>query len=581
MTVKLQPKYTMLRGFFTLIVISALMLFSIISQAAVDLRVDRNSLKLGETITLTAETADSNQSLEIDTDLLSEAFHILDTRSESMRSFTNGVQSAVIRILYVLEPKRVGTLTIPSFKLGDVSTMPLEIIVEKAPVAAVGEPPVVFLEVESNIDSVYVHSQLVITVKLYYRYSLTEGNLPEPQVEHATVVKLGETSMNASRNGVSYRAVERVYAVFPERSGEIIIPEISFLGRVNKPSTQRGSLFTPMRNRGQRVRAASDALSIKVEPRPSQYPAGADWLPARQLVINSQIKTAKGGARVGEPITRVIELKAVGLLDTMFPEIEWPLMDKARVYPDTPEGISRNAGQWVTGRKVHSFAVVPEASGDLLLPEISIPWWDTIEDTLKVAIVPAEIVDVQVAIGEAADVPTAVAEITPDTDNNNPSMSEKTGPEKGWWQILAITGFSLWLLTMLLWWWGRKNGPALEETIPVQDPHKDALRAFKLACSNDLPLVAATALRQFAVHKLGIVDGLSGLEKQCRDDGFEQLAENIEALNRQLYAQIPATNSVSWNGSDLYMQFKQWLKAEATPGNKKNASNSLPPFYPE
>ncbi|MCF6226483.1 MAG: BatD family protein, partial [Xanthomonadales bacterium] len=408
MTVKPQQKHSLARGLFALLVIPMLLLVSTVSQAAVDLRVDRASVKLGETIKLVVETADINQSLDIDVSLLTEDFHIIDTRSESSRSFVNGKQSVAIRVLYVLEPKRVGTLTIPSFKLGNVSTAPLEITVEISPAAAAGEPPLVFMEVESNADSIYVHSQLVLTVKLYYRYNLTSGNLPDPQIEHATVVKLGETSINATRNGVSYRALERVYAVFPERSGEIIIPEVPFSGLINKPRVQGGSLFAQAHNQRQRVRVASEPFSIDVKPRPAQYPAGADWLPARQLVVNSQIKTAKGGARVGEPITRVIEIKAVGLLDTMFPEIQWPLMDKARVYPDTPESVSRNAGQWVTSRKVHSFAVVPETTGELLLPEISIPWWDTIEDKLKVALVPAEIVDIQPALDEPVAVPVAV-----------------------------------------------------------------------------------------------------------------------------------------------------------------------------
>ncbi|MCF6227000.1 MAG: hypothetical protein L3J22_11965, partial [Xanthomonadales bacterium] len=80
---------------------------------------------------------------------------------------------------------------------------------------------------------------------------------------------------------------------------------------------------------------------------------------------------------------------------------------------------------------------------------------------------------------------------------------------------------------------------------------------------------------------LGIVDGLSGLEKQCVKDGFEPLAENIEALNRQLYAQITETDSSNWNGSDLYQQFNLWLKAKAVSDNKKPDSESLPPFYPQ
>jgi len=566
-----------------------LVLFSITAQAAVDARIDRSSVRLGETITLVVETDDASQTLDIDTSLLTTDFHLLDTRNESMVSFTNGVQSATIRTLYVLEPKHTGSINIPGFKLGKLSTRPIEITVEDAPAAAVGEPPVVFMEVESNTDRVYVHSQLALTVRLYYRYSLTEGSLPDPQVEHATLVKLGETSMNATRNGVGYRALERVYAVFPERSGELIIPEISFLGRVNEPSKKRNSLFTPMRNRGRRVRTVSDVLKITVDPRPAQYPVATDWLPARQLLVNSQIKTAKGGARVGEPVTRVIEMKAVGLLDTMFPEISWPAMDNARVYPDAPESVSRNSGQWVTGRKIHSFAIVPENTGELLLPEISIPWWDTVADKLKYAVIPAELVDVLPALGdsivpaEPEAEPLPVQEV-PLLESNKPVSTPEYAPasqQKSWWQILAITGFTLWLLTLLLWWFIRRKPAQTVETSSFRQHQDSSLLEFKHACNKNQPLAAATALRQFVIRELDISDGLSGLEKRCRLEEFDRLALLIEALNHQLYAQGQKSGESDWDGKAFYRQFNSWLKTTAKISKARSNGNALPPFYPE
>ncbi len=579
--------YQSIRAASVIALVLWLVLFSITAQAAVDARIDRSSVRLGETITLVVETDDASQPLDIDTSLLTSDFHLLDTRNESMVSYTNGVQSATIRTLYVLEPKHTGKLSIPGFKLGKLSTRPIEIAVEDAPAAAAGEPPVVFMEVESNTDRIYVHSQLALTVRLYYRYSLTEGSLPDPRVEHASLVKLGETSMNATRNGVGYRALERVYAVFPERSGELIVPEISFLGRVNEPSNKRGSLFTPMRNRGRRVRTVSDVLKITVDPRPAQYPAATDWLPARQLVVNSQIKTAKGGARVGEPITRVIEMKAVGLLDTMFPEISWPAMDNARVYPDAPESVSRNSGQWVTGRKVHSFAIVPENTGELLLPEISIPWWDTVADKLKYAVIPAELVDVLPALGDSAipaePEPVAVQELSPVKPSQPASMpvDALTSQQKSWWQILAITGFTLWLLTLLLWWFNRGKSVQIVATSSLRQDQENSLLEFKNACNKNQPVAAATALRQFVIRELDIADGLSGLEKHCRLEEFDQLAASVEALNKQLYAPEQGKGTVSWDGKAFYRQFTSWLKATANTGKSKTNSNTLPPFYPE
>ena len=63
-------------------------------------------------------------------------------------------------------------------------------------------------------------------------------------------------------------------------------------------------------------------------------------------------------------------------------------MENARIYPDQPQGISRDDGQWVLGHKEFRYAVVPEQAGELVLPEIRLDWWDTTTNTLQTASLP-------------------------------------------------------------------------------------------------------------------------------------------------------------------------------------------------
>ena len=62
----------------------------------------------GETVTLILETSDPKQSLDADLSGLESDFAVLDRRSETQMSIVNGRQSAEVRTMIVLEPKRSG-----------------------------------------------------------------------------------------------------------------------------------------------------------------------------------------------------------------------------------------------------------------------------------------------------------------------------------------------------------------------------------------------------------------------------------------------------------------------------------------
>ncbi len=567
-----------------LLLAALLWLFTQAAIATVNAHVDRNTLRLGETVTLVLEAADTAQTLEINRDLLTADFILIDTRSESTVKYVNGRQTSSVRVLYVLEPRKTGELTIPAFSLGSVTTKAINLTVNPAPAEIDGEPPMVFVEVGLSEGQSYVHSQLVLTVKLYYRYNLSEANLADPQIDHAAVIKLGEKPMNANRHGVNYRALERVYAVFPERSGELTIPQLEFWGRVNDPATRRsGSLFSPL-NRGRRVRASSEALRIIVAPKPAQYPETASWLPAQELSLNSELKTSGHEIRVGEPLTRVVQMRATGLLDTMLPDINWPALEGARVYPDTPETIARSANNWVTSLKTSGFAIVPEREGELLLPEISIPWWDVKADKLKYAIVPAERVQVLPARdGVVAAAPPPVTTVIPPVVNNpvnEVSAAAVNSGEVGFWRTLAVAGFSLWLLTIVLFLVMRRNRQHKPKRESLEVSHGDAFAELERACKQGKEKLAVTALRKFSQNELGIADGLSGLAQYCAEDGYTTLAASINAMNRDLYSSQLEAQSL-WDGRNFVQQLKGWLKERAKNSSQQRDQNSLPPFYPE
>ena len=202
--------------------------------ANITAQLDRDHIVQGETVTLIIQTEDPQQSLEGDFTVLEPDFVLLDQRSETQMSIVNGSQSAVVRLIVTLEPRRTGALTVPPLRFGSLTSQPLSLTVDAAPEPKPGEAPAVFIEVEVEPEEgpYYVHAQLLLTVRVFYQQSLTEAAISQPEPAPAAVRLLDEVPFQAERGGERYRVLERHYAVFPERSGPLVIPPMTLSGRL-------------------------------------------------------------------------------------------------------------------------------------------------------------------------------------------------------------------------------------------------------------------------------------------------------------------------------------------------------------
>lgn len=531
------------------------------ATAPVTARVDRNSLVEGETLTLVLQTNDSRQSLEADLSALESDFILLDQRSETQMSIVNGQQSAVIRKMITLEPRRAGRLTIPALEVGGVRTQPVTIHVDEAPEPPPGTPEPVFIEVALNPDEgpYYVHAQLGLTVRLFYQQSLTEAAISQPEPENGSVRLLDEVPYQADRNGQQYRVLERRYAIFPERSGPMTIPPLVLSGRL----VQRGSsrLWEPSR-RGRRITVESEPVTFEVAPRPDSF-SGSAWQPARSYRLGEELSTS-GDIRVGEPVTRTITIDAVGLEENMIAEPSWEEIPGTRIYPDQPQGISRNDGEWVLGHKAFRYAVVPESEGELVLPEVSVAWWDTVADRERVSVLPARSVQVLPAPVGAGPAPAAAAATDPAAQASTQVGSGATG--RGYWKWLAFVFAGLWLLTLWYAAKGRQRQPRSRAQV-VEESEAELLGDFRRACKAGQAAAARKALRSW-LRRFAPVGAAarSSLVDFARECGSDSLAEALRELDA---AGFNPDESEDWDGRRLYRAWREWRRDEAGSGTEK------------
>lgn len=545
----------------------------LLAAAAPRAWLDRDSIRLGETVTLNVET-DARGGSEPDFSVLDADFRRLGTSSNTQLSWVNGKQSARTLWAVALDPRREGTITIPALNVGTEQTAALTLTVLPMPSggsATAGDE--VFLEVEAEPAAPYVQQQVRYRVRLYYALTLLEGQLDEPQVADATLRRLGQdVQYQTTLSGQRYNVVERRYALVPERSARLTVPGPQFRGRALRPGSygMRGNAI---------LTARGNDIELDVRPRPA--PASGPWLPAQSLRLHDESGAAPARVAVGEPITLTLRLAAQGLAAEQLPELQLPAIDGAEVYPDQDSSQTRDDGQWLMGERVRRFAIVPTRAGRLRLPELTLDWWDVANDRRALATLPAREWSVEGAAGASPDAEASAdlgpVSATPDADPGGRDAPPHAIPNL--WPFATAVFAALWLATLL---WRRRvervprppGAAAGAPDAPPKDP-ANARRALQQALRGGKADAVAHALLALAR-----VD-----DPACRTlgDVAQRLVpgaqrEAVAALERALYRDPSMLPDLSAQLRTAFAAGPAWRHAAGHPAIERDA---LPPLYPD
>jgi hypothetical protein len=533
----------------------------LLASAAPRAWLDRDTIRLGETVTLNVET-DARGGREPDFAPLEKDFRLLGTSSSTQLSYVNGKQSARTLWAVALEPQQEGIIGIPAFEVGSERTEPLRLTVLPAPQggsAAAGDD--VFLEVEADPAAPYVQQQVRYVVRLYYAVPLLEGQLEEPQLPGVQMRRLGQDlQYQKTLAERRYTVVERRYALLPEASGPLEIPGPNFRGRALRAGGY-GSLMSP----NSILQARGNQLSLEVRTRPAG--AREPWLPAQSLQLADESGALATELKVGEPLTLTLRLSAQGLAAEQLPELQLPAIDGAEVYPDQEASQTRDDGQWLRGERVRKFAIVPTRPGPLQIPEVAIEWWNLALDRAERAVLPAR----QLRVAGSA----AVAPVPPeDAAPASVAAAAEPGPTRWDWLRLSpwlAGGFALlWLATLLALW--RRRRPVAQAAAPSAGPVVPDWRgAWRTALERqDLPAAASAmilAAQQHDPSVRNLGDVAARLQPEAQREALRRLEQVLYAA--QLDAALPA---------DLRSAFASgpaWRRVE-TPAEDAG----LPELYP-
>lgn len=567
------PGWPCMRGWIVAAALCVSLLASADDKAGVRAWLDRDSMHLGETVTLNVE-AEGSTGGQPDFSALASDFNVLGTQSSQQVSIVNGARSAKTLWAVGLEPKREGSITIAPIALGQAQTAPIHLSVLPATSAAQQAGGDLFLEATAQPLDPYVQQQVRYTVKLYYAFDLTDGNLGEPKADGIATQRIGQDKQYIATIGTRrYHVLERHYALTPERSGAIEIPALAFRGSVLDASDP-AAFF----GRGRSVSARSDALHLEVKPKPASW-TQPTWLPAASLLLQDQGELPTE-VHVGEPITRTIRMQAQGLGYEQLPELQLAAPEGAEMYPDKADTRTRDDGEWLYGERVRKFAFVPDRPGTLELPGLSVTWWDTAHDRLETAELPARTIKVLPAAGSPARAAPAAgnaAAPTPASVNGLPSAISAFGEASrvGLWKGIAAIGFVLWLATLLAWW-GSRRVAGVPSPASVRASNVDATTqraAFLRACSLGDLSGAERALVAWARNERADVRNLGELAARVADDAQRTATS---ALQRARYA----GESTDGIATRLQQAFRNGIAWSDAAQRAASAADPLPPLYP-
>ncbi|MCU7834821.1 MAG: BatD family protein [gamma proteobacterium symbiont of Taylorina sp.] len=560
--------YRLLRLFF----LFALLLIPLCNaMAKVTASTGRTVLSIDETILL--QITAKNNSGEPDFSVLEEGFQIL-TRSQSQNySLINGKASRTHTWSISLLAKKTGEVSIPEIEVGDEKSQTIHLIIRKPSATPGADGKEAFLKIsiaDDNQDEFYVQQQILVKLQLFHRIRFTNATLSELELNNTVIEKLGEDNSYSKMIAKHrYNIIERIYAIYPQQSGELIIPAITFNGNVEV--SQNFSLFS---RPGRQIISRTKAVKLNILPIPEHY-SGKNWLPAEKLVIESEILEDIDTIKSGEAVTRHIVVRATGLLGSQLPPISVPSSKAIKTYPDKEKLNTQLINGKVVGSRRDTIAIIPLKEGEFTLPEIKIDWWNIKTRQQEIAVLEAKNLLAQQNTEIEADpvkapIPPTIAD-TSDVNipENIKEIVEKVvyknvALSKNIWFWISLGLLIIWLVTLILLIMiaaqkkSSKRKYSLKNKVKnTREEHQQLLQNLYGYCLNNDAHSVSDALVYWAQHYFNkpLLTGLSQIIDLIEDKEF------INAINTLESSQYSA-NKQSWTGNDLSQCIKEFIRQD-------------------
>jgi len=554
------------------------------SLAAVNItaRLSHNPVSMDESFHLIYE-ADSSVDDDPDFSVLSKDFEILSSsQSTNMRS-VNGSWSLKKSWDLVLISKQAGVFTIPSVPFGKDTSPAVQVTVKPSTsnnMQGASGKDAYFLEVSTDRQTAWVQSEIIYTVRFLTSIPINRPTLSEPETSDpdAIIEKLGQVANYQKMiKGVPYSVNEIRFAVYPQHSGTLTFKPVILEGRLasgGRPS----SLFDQFMQSGTLKRLRSKSVSVTIKPRPTNIPADR-WLPAEKLTIDEEWSEDTTRLRTGEPVTRTLTISASGLTAEQLKDPELAEITGVKQYPDKAITENQRKRDGMTGTRQIKVAMIPTQAGRYVIPEISIPWWNTRTGKQEYARLPETVIEAT-GLANTAELQAPIEVVhQPGQSENQPAESTATTAttvaeriiNPGYWPWISLALAVGWITTTILLFRNR-SGTATAATKPEPLPPILPLqRAVEKACTSSDAAKTKDALLAWAAvrwpaHSITSLADIASISPT-------ELATQIDALNSTLYS----PQGSAWEPRALLSAFHTFISQKQK--TQKARDSILEPLY--
>jgi hypothetical protein len=401
------------------------------AQKTLHAELERQQVEQGDLIHLRVIANFQTQTPGPDFSGLEADFELLGVSASNQLRVINGQFSATTEWDTQLIAKRPGRFTLPALEVEGARSQPLTLEV-KPPSQALADYPISFLEAQVDRTDPYLQSEVIYTLRYYHLGTLIRGSIDPPQFEGALAERLrNQHSFERRVQGRTYRVYEWVYALYPQHSGEWVIPAQRFDGELLHQRQLR------------LVSEQTQALTLQVKPIPASYPANQPWIAAKSLKLEQHWGELNAPLQVGDTLNRQIRLQAKGLKASQLPDPLWPQQPGLRLYTDPLEQSEHLEELSIFSVKTQHTVAVFQQAGPLNLQAIELPWWNTQTDQLEIARLAPRQFEV-LAKPEPLASPTLIAQ---------PEVAGALNP----WPFISAALALAWFVTLYALWRVRRR----------------------------------------------------------------------------------------------------------------------------
>ena len=407
-----------------------------VAQAfAAQAELDQSETRLGASVLLTLQADDQLAGYELDLKRLTIDFDIVGTTTGTRLRMHNGRLTPKTSWLIHLRPKRSGTLAIPPITINDEFTDALTLLVHPPAVQINTLDQLARVETTLMPEQPYVQAQAIYTLRIIFSGTLRHSDIVLPRQRDFHMQPLGDAEvLTEPWQNKTINVWQQRYALFAERSGRLILPEIKIIARLSHTAT---SHFSAKRNHT--VTLATKPKEVIIRPKPANL-TNAYWLPANDIKLSREPFTHP--LRVGEAHLYTLALEAKGLRGIQLPALPLPSLQQVRFYPDRPKVTSSISKDNIIGQVSQAITMIPLQAGQLQLPETKLTWWDTQAEQARTSVLPAQALQILPALS------------TPAINTNSSivgSNSMTTKTQDRIWIYTSGALLLLWLATLYAW----------------------------------------------------------------------------------------------------------------------------------